>query len=165
MIFWIYLVPYKKYPRWLHLWLLSLANIAALEIFTRPIIASVKLGWVHFVGVVKKNVLKAITQLTALLEMFATILRGSVVVRCSCIFVITTFLFYIKDMIESIRNTLYQIFKKMKRILVKRFDTNEDDDSSKEIFSTVNIERFEEIETENIQSSTVSGLVSVLLSN
>lgn len=68
-------------------------------------------------------------------------------------------------MIESIRNTLYQIFKKMKRILVKRFDTNEDDDSSKEIFSTVNIERFEEIETENIQSSTVSGLVSVLLSN
>lgn len=53
----------------------------------------------------------------------------------------------------------------MKRILVKRFDTNKDDDSSKEIFSMVNIERFEEIETENIQSSTVSGLVSVLLSN
>ena len=77
MIFWIYLVHYKKYPRWLHLRLLSLANIAALEIFTRPIIASVKLGWVHFVGVVKKNVLKAITQLTALLEMFATILHGS----------------------------------------------------------------------------------------
>lgn len=68
-------------------------------------------------------------------------------------------------MIESIRNTLYQIFKKMKRILAKHFDTNEDDDSSKEIFSTVNIERFEEIEIENIQSSTVSGLVSVLLSN
>ena len=165
MIFWIYLVHYKKYPRWLHLWLLSLANIAALEIFTRPIIASVKLGWVHFVGVVKKKCFESYYSVDCASRNVCNNLTWLWKVRCSCIFVITTFLFYIKDMIESIRNTLYQIFKKMKRILVKRFDTNEDDDSSKEIFSTVNIERFEEIETENIQSSTVSGLVSVLLSN
>ena len=80
------------------------------------------------------------------------------------IFLTTTFLFYMKDIITFIKEAISKLCKNLKRLVIARFHFTAGGSSNSEDLITVDTEEFENEETDRTSPFTISGLFAAFVS-